>query len=104
MVGLWLAWIVQSARIQRDAGWMIKDAGGTVIYDWTNRSEIPERKLWAPRWLVELVGLDYFGHVTDVGLSATRITDSELAQLRALKTLSHLFLSATRITDVGLAV
>ena len=74
VIGGWLGWLVRSARIQREAVAAIKNAGGTVKYDWewSNGSMIPAGKPWAPRWLVDLIGVDYFGHVTAVWLTQTR--------------------------------
>ena len=34
LIGCWMGWLVRSARIQRDAVAAIKDAGGTVSYEW----------------------------------------------------------------------
>ena len=69
--GAGLGWIVHEAHIQRDAVAAIKKAGGFVKYDWEWRfgKNISGAKPWAPRWLVDLIGVDYFGHVTVVGLT-----------------------------------
>ena len=58
-------------RIQREAVAVIKNAGGTVSYDWewNNGNGMLGGKPWAPIWLVDLVGVDFFGHVTVVSLS-----------------------------------
>ena len=68
LIGAGLGWIVRSARIQRNAVVAIEKAGGSVSYDWerSNGNDVPGGKPWAPRWLVDLVGVDYFGHVTAV--------------------------------------
>jgi hypothetical protein len=34
MAGVWLGWIVESARTQRETVAAIKSAGGAVCYDW----------------------------------------------------------------------
>src|SRR5262249_8412811 len=82
---------------------------------------------WAPRWLVDFLGDDYFGHVTyvsvtlppdEVDLVMTRlgcltqlerlslahspVGDFRLARLRGLFEIEYLDLSSTRITDDGL--
>jgi hypothetical protein len=66
VIGVWLGWIVRSARIQREAVAAIMRDGGSVwrSNDWT---PIPGGKSWAPQWLVDFVGVDsilthYHGH------------------------------------------
>ena len=46
----------------------MRTPGGSVIYDWewSNGKAIPGGKPRAPKWLVDLIGVDYFGHVTRV--------------------------------------
>ena len=70
VIGGGLGWIVRSARIQREAVAAIVNAGGGVLYDWewSNGKSIPGGKPRAPRWIVDLIGVDYFGHVTEVWL------------------------------------
>ena len=74
VVGAATGWLVRSARIQRNAVAAIQKAGGVVNYDWESRAanygcyassgsgHAPEP--WAPKCLVKLIGIDYFGHVT----------------------------------------
>jgi hypothetical protein len=129
-IGVWLGWLVRGARIQGDAVAAIEKNGGGVGYSWEWRdgNRIPGGKPCAPRWLVELVGVDYFGHVTAVWLFSTseapdatlahvgRLTrlqalfdysssvgDAGLAHLRGLTELSTLILADSRVTDAGLA-
>jgi len=68
VIGLWFGLIVRPARVQRDAVVAITKAQGSVMYDWewSNGKAIPGGKPWAPEWLVDLIGVDYFGHVTEV--------------------------------------
>ncbi len=86
VIGGWLGWIVRSARIQREAVAAIKDARGQVWYDWewSSGEPIPDGKPWAPKFLVDLIGVDYFGHVTVVGGDAfpTETTLAQVAHLR----------------------
>jgi hypothetical protein len=130
VVGVGLGWLVRSARIQREAVAAIKNTGGSVAYNWTfdKGRIIRNASPWAPRWLVNFLGVDYFGHVTAVRLvtSTTKtdepivqlrrltqlqrldlqsmsISDADLSHLRGLTTLSELNLYVTRITDAGLA-
>jgi hypothetical protein len=68
LVGGWLGWIVRSARMQREAVAAITDAGGKVLYDWECRDgmRIPGGRPWVPAWLVDRIGVDYFGHIIGV--------------------------------------
>jgi Leucine rich repeat len=128
LIGAGLGWLVRSARIQRDAVATIERSVGSASYDWQYRDGIDIRggMPWAPPWLVDLVGVDYFGHVTSVSLNgelsddalvhAGRLTqlesldlagssvcDAELAHLTGLTNLSTLDLQGTQITELGLA-
>jgi internalin A len=130
VVGGWLGWIVRSAHIQRDAVGAIGGAGGLVQYDWEWRegSGVPRGKRRAPTWLVDLIGVDYSGRVTDVrffslskATDATfvhvgRLTqlerlhifrsslgDAEMAHLKGLTNLHILDLSYTEVSEAGLA-
>jgi internalin A len=129
MIGAGLGWLVRGARIQRDAVTAIKSAGGFTRYDWQVGigRPIPTAKPRAPRWLVELIGIDYFCHVTDAQLysrsmaadaimehvghlsrlerldvAITSFTDAEAAHLAGLRELVRLDLGGTLITNAGL--
>jgi hypothetical protein len=92
------------------------------------RNATPEGNPWAPSWFVDLIGVDYFGHVTDVGLfsaptatspvpaqvahftrlqrlrlNGTSVSDTELLHLKGLTDLSELYLSGPQVTDARLA-
>ena len=126
LIGCGLGWVVRSAHVQRDAVAAIGKAGGIVSYDWewSNGKSIPGGKPWAPKWLVDLIGVDYFGHVTSVWLEQPAtdgaivevghltqlerlqlvggfVSDGELAHLKGLTKLSNLCLS--NVSDAGLA-
>ncbi len=125
-----LGWVVRSAHVQRDAVTAINDAGGGVRYDWQwkNGKYVRGGQPWAPRWLVDLIGVDYFGHVTGVVLCThslatdaaivqlehftrleelcldeSSVRDEGLSHLTGLTALDHLDLSGTKITDAGLS-
>src|ERR1017187_10239475 len=68
VIGAGLGWLVRSARIQREAAAVITRAGGSVMYDWewSNGKVIAGGTPWAPKWLVDRIGVDYFGRVTYV--------------------------------------
>ncbi len=129
VIGAALGWLVRSARIQREAVAAIESTEGLVRYnwDWNDGKSIQGAKPWAPQWLVNLIGIDYFGHVTFVAFddssTATDATieqvgrltqlqwlalrlpshsDAAMAHLKGLLNLSELHLSGTRVTDAGL--
>ena len=103
-VGVLLGWTVRSARIQREAVAAIKNAGGNVTYDWewNNGKSIPAGRPWGPQWLANLIGVDYFGHVTTVGLYQP-INDSVIVQVARLTSLQQLHLSGTSTSASGLS-
>jgi hypothetical protein len=71
VVAAGLGWIVRAAHVQRDAVAAIVNAGGTVWYSGQSgrgKSLPPETPPWAPTWLVEFVGVDFFVHVAGVNL------------------------------------
>ena len=131
VMGAGLGWMVRSARIQREAVEAIKSAKGTVRYDWewNHGHTIRHGKPWAPRWLIDRLGPDYFGEVTRVEfwygttpaeetfVEVGRLTqlqslivvppvrDADLQHLEGLTSLSSLYLSNTQgiqVTDAGL--
>ncbi|MGO9465542.1 MAG: leucine-rich repeat domain-containing protein [Isosphaeraceae bacterium] len=129
ITGAGVGWLIRSARIQREAVAALQKNGGAVNYNWEviDGKPIPGGKPPVPRWLVDLVGIDYFGHVTDVTLmwttsvppdariapleQLTRLEgvhvfapfgDAELARLEGLKNLSALTLGGADVTDLGL--
>jgi hypothetical protein len=105
-IGAGLGWIVHQAHVQRDAVAAIEENGGGVGYSWEWRdgNRIPGGKPWAPRWLVELVGVDYFVHVTAVWLfSTSKAPDATLAQVGRLTRLQALFDYSSSVSDAGLA-
>jgi hypothetical protein len=102
VVGAGLGWIVREAHVQRDAVAAIRIAGGTVQYDWEWRDgmAIPRGKPPAPRWLIDLIGDDYFGHVTVVGFSVnSSVTDATFAEVGHLTRVEELFVSSENVCD-----
>ena len=127
VVGAGLGWIVHKAHVQRDSVAAIQRAGGTVFYDWQfkNGRPVGNGKLWAPTWLVERIGADYFQSVTYVSLPDSRsvgtlvhigsldrlemlmlggpgLSDEELSHLQGLTNVQALFLSGANVSDSGL--
>ena len=113
VIGVWLGWIVRSARIQREAVNAIKEARGEAWYDWQwkiratgdfNVGELVRKPApkW-PRWLTDALGVDYFVTVVSVSLTARLATDRELARVGVLSDLQSLTLRGPEISDSGMA-
>src|SRR4051794_1544302 len=72
----WIAHLARLARVQRDAVAAVSKAHGSVLYDWqmqgdevrvnpdtnTTENEVPR----VPKWLVDRLGVEYFGDVAQV--------------------------------------
>jgi hypothetical protein len=105
VLGAGLGWIVRQAHIQRDAVAAIRKAGGAVAYswEWDQGKSFPGGRPWAPSWLVEFTGVDFFGHVNSVDLKgSSRTADTTLTEVGRLNQLQNLSLSYTSVTDAGL--
>jgi hypothetical protein len=98
-----LSWIVRGARIQRDSVAAIRRHGGSVLYDGEPASRVYfDGRRFAPKWLVDNVGIDYFDNVVSVHLGQ----GGSAADLRDVGRLSHvmqLHLYGPFVTDAGLA-
>jgi Leucine-rich repeat (LRR) protein len=128
VIGAVLGWLARSTRIQREAVAAIESTGGAVAYHWKfdNGLVVRNAKPWAPGWLVNFIGVNYFGHVAAVRLvrSSSKIdepivqigrfkqlqrldlvrsslSDDDLSHLKGLTKLSTLDLSNTRVSDAG---
>jgi hypothetical protein len=105
IVGGGLGWIVHEAQVQRNAVAAVKKAGGSVVYDWQRTLGAWEPRPWGPKWLVDRIGVDYFGNVVEVWLSGPTLQDAEaaLAHVGNLRRLEGLWLAAPAMTDDGMA-
>ncbi len=115
----WFAHLARQARIQHDAVAAITMVGGSAIYDWqfegdhfrlkkgTNiiLNDVPG---W-PKWLVDQVGVDAFGSVTQVSFRRLPVMpspeefDGVLAQIGHLSRLKQLTFIQAPVTDASLA-
>lgn len=113
IVGVPLGWFVHQAAVQRDAVRAIEAAGGTALYNFqdTQPSPSPSRPP-GPKWLVDLVGVDFLANVTSVSFPMTRKgaiaptpaqADALLAAVGRLHRLEKLNAPSLRATDVGMA-
>ncbi len=104
VIGAGLGLIVRQTHVQRDAVAAITKTDGSVLYDWqwSNGKLNPQGNPGAPKWLVDLIGIDYFGHVTEATLTR-KATDAELAQVGRLIRLQVLTLELSSVSDAGLS-
>jgi Leucine Rich repeat len=124
VLGGWLGWIVHRARVQREVVAAVEREGGQVGYESDGDVYfLPKRRIWAPRWLVDSLGIDYFSSVDHVGFDKpgadeiagllarlprldgadfddSDLSDSGLARLQGLD-LHYLCLLQTKVTDAG---
>ncbi len=122
VIGCALGWLIQNARVQRDAVESIERSRGWVEYD---HHESVTGEPWPPAWFVDLFGVHLCfpaiyvelpndapdGAVAAVSrlrqlrqleLTGTAITDGGMTSLRQLTALKELNLRQTKITDHGL--
>jgi internalin A len=105
LLGGGIGWVVRSARIQRGAVAAIQRAGGRVWYSWEFKDGKPisNSRPWWPRWLVDRVGVDYFGRVVMVVENGGG-SDEVLIQVGRLDRVEELNLGfSSPVTDDGLA-
>ncbi len=108
VVGGTLGWIVREARVQRDAVATVQRLGGQYRYEWEAQNRRPTAVPlpgWR-KWLINLLGPDYVGPVTqvDIGFGGSKVipTADDLASIGRLARLERL--SITSIAEgVGLA-
>ena len=102
LFGGWLGWIVRSARIQREAVAAIRNVDGEAFYEWewNNGRVVAGGAPWAPHWLVQTFGVDYFGHV--VAVFTPIAAEDELIHIEQLPQLRHLVIGNTEVTDATL--
>ncbi len=91
VIGVWLGCVVRPARIQREAVAALVQEGNRVEYNRQrnkNSLVLARPRVLSPYWLVGLMGLDYFPHVTSV----TLVTPSAktMAHVRVLSQLDGL--------------
>jgi hypothetical protein len=122
----WLGWVVRCARIQCTTVAELRKAGAFAVYDWNwKNGRVNHGKPWRPKWLVDAIGIDYFGSVNYVGIfhpsekvlfhsgqlgevqelgivNQEEITDGGLAHVKGLTKLSKLNLFKSRVTDAGM--
>ncbi len=104
MLAIWLAWITHCARVQHDAVAAIIKSGGQVVYDgnWDTGGGESDGFL-RPKWLVDLIGIDYLSNVTEVSLNGGAYdADPEMIHIGRLTRINKLIIRYSSITDAGL--
>jgi hypothetical protein len=96
--------MAHAARIQREAVAAIRSVGGTAGYEGDRPIPVPgsESRRWAPGWLVQLVGVDFFYPVDHVALMPEE-SAAAVPHIRHLTRIKTLFLVSPAITDGDLA-
>lgn len=90
--------MARSAGIQHDVVSAIGKAGGVAEYSWRMKRDNLAAIAWAPKWLVDSVGIDYCDYVHHISLRG-RVSDTELVQISRLNGLQNLYLNQTEIRD-----
>ena len=104
VIGGGLGWFVRRATVQRDAVKATMAAGGNVQYDFQRNagSRLPGGSSPGPKWLVGLIGIDFFADVTSVSIRGPQ-SDAILAHVGRLHRLQRLDARSTPVTDTGLS-
>jgi hypothetical protein len=99
-----LGWMVHRAHVQRSAVAAIRPSIYAIRYDWEFKDgrSISGGKPWEPKWLLDILGVDYFHDVTMVNFSG-RPTDADMACLGNLTGADTLVLNPSNVSDLGLA-
>jgi Leucine-rich repeat (LRR) protein len=96
-----LAWKVEKAKKQREAVAWVQESGGSVSYDYEfddARKRVPNPQPPGPKWLRELVGIDYFDDVVQV--RQDKLPHNDITPLAGLTSLVWLDLRGTQVSDV----
>ena len=102
VIGAGLGWVVRNARIQRDAVAAIQRGTTAFVrydWEWKDGEEITGGAPWGPNWLVDRLGVDYFGHVTSVTRWDSADSDMPFVQIGQLSRLEDLCVFGIRVED-----
>ena len=101
----WARLVHPQCALQREAVAAIKKAGGGVRYNWEWQNGKPGSATgpWAPKWLVDRLGLDYFCRVTKVEIVGHETSDAEMNHIGNLPSVEYLRFYDVRTSDAGMA-
>lgn len=106
VLGVWMGNQVNRVRRQKEAFAAIREAGGSIEYDWsrqTDASGLPPDGPPAPPWLRRWLGDEYFQSIVKVYLKPSVDAKFPMACLEGLDRLQELLLLGEAITDDHLA-
>jgi len=105
----WLAAKRHRARRQHAAAEALADAGAVVYYDYHVDPDgaifaLPDdsAKPDVPRWLLQLLGRDFFSDVVIVEVHSNTFSDKDMVHIKELRRLQRLEVFGTQVTDSGL--
>lgn len=99
---VWIGWYLLRVEQQREAVKWVLENGGTVDYDYEfdlNDVFIIGSQPSVPKWLYNMLGVDYFSSATQVRAASTRVSD--VTSLANLKNLKYLHLGNTQVNDLA---
>jgi hypothetical protein len=103
-IGTCLGWYMRSERTQRDVAAAIRRDGGLAQYDWEWREghEVAGATPPAPKWLLDRLGLDYFGTVVRIQLMPDPdVLEVQLMSVAALQRIEEFETTGAGVTDAG---
>ncbi|MCE9545195.1 MAG: hypothetical protein K8T25_06725 [Planctomycetia bacterium] len=89
-----------NARQQQSAVSALMQTRGLLHYDFVDVGS--DGPCYIPKWLVNAIGVEYFGTVVGADFSFTLMTDVRLKPIENLTQLRSLSLMGTLVTDAGL--
>jgi len=99
---IWLCWNLYRVERQREAVKWVRENGGTVYYDFEMDSDgevLSDSQPPVAKWLHEILGVDFFSTVRQVGGFETQVSD--VKPLAALTKLNELLLNHTQVSNVA---
>jgi hypothetical protein len=98
---VWFGWLAHQARQQKETVAWVREMEGTVYYDYEvdeDGQPIDDAKPPGPKWLRDIVGIDFMADVVEVNLTFTQVSD--VTPLAGLTSLQELTLINTPVSDL----
>jgi hypothetical protein len=98
---IWLGWLTNEARKQREAVAWVEETSGWVFYDYEFKADgtyIQNAEPPAPEWVLQILDIHYFADVTCVDFFTSEIND--LRPLAGLKDIERLALYNVPVSDL----
>jgi hypothetical protein len=110
VIAVALGWYLETVRNQQKAVAAIRQAGGSVTYDWDWGNHDPNitsygGKPRAPKWLSDRLSADYVANVDHVSLMPRKgmiINDQTLEAVAGFGHVVSLWLNGAAVTDAGM--